>query len=28
VGIMRWPLYWVLGVLLPLSIALAWWVRR
>jgi hypothetical protein len=28
VGVMRWPIYWVLGVLMPLSIALAWWVRR
>jgi len=27
IGIMRWPLYVVLGVLLPLSIAIAW-VRR
>ncbi|MEA2937164.1 MAG: chromate transporter [Alphaproteobacteria bacterium] len=24
VGIMRWPLYWVLAVLIPLSIAWAW----
>jgi chromate transporter len=28
VGVMRWPIYWVLAVLMPLSIALAWWVRR
>jgi chromate transporter len=28
VGILRWPIYWVLGVLIPLSIGLAWWVRR
>jgi chromate transporter len=28
VGIMRWPLVWVLAVLVPVSIALAWWVRR
>jgi chromate transporter len=27
VGIMRWPLYWALAVLVPLSIAIAW-VRR
>ena len=28
VGVMRWPLPYVLLVLVPLSIALAWWVRR
>src|SRR5688572_23173904 len=28
IGIMRWPLLWVLAVLVPVSIALAWWVRR
>jgi chromate transporter len=28
VGIMRWPIYWVLLVMLPVSIAVAWWVRR
>ncbi len=28
VGVMRWPLHWVLLVLLPSSIALAWWRRR
>jgi chromate transporter len=28
VGMLRWPIYWVLGVLIPLSIALAWWARR
>src|SRR5215470_11456572 len=28
VGVLRWPIYWVLGVLVPLSIGLAWWVRR
>jgi chromate transporter len=28
IGVLRWPIYWVLGVLIPLSIALAWWVRR
>jgi chromate transporter len=27
VGIMRWPLYWALAVLVPLSIAIAW-MRR
>src|SRR4051794_29535410 len=28
IGVLRWPIYWVLGVLIPLSIALTWWVRR
>jgi|SRR6478609_8468489 chromate transporter len=28
VGVLRWPIYWVLGVLMPLSVALAWWARR
>jgi chromate transporter len=28
IGVMRWPLLWVLAVLVPVSIALAWWVRR
>src|SRR5579872_1055810 len=28
VGLMRWPIYWVLGVLIPGGIALAWWLRR
>jgi chromate transporter len=28
VGFMRWPMYWVLPVLIPISIALAWWTRR
>ena len=28
VGVMRWPLLWVLAVLVPVSIGLAWWVRR
>lgn len=28
VGVMRWPLPYVLLVLAPISIALAWWVRR
>jgi chromate transporter len=27
IGLMRWPLYWALAVLVPLSIAIAW-VRR
>jgi chromate transporter len=28
IGWFRWPLLWVLLVLVPASIALAWWVRR
>jgi chromate transporter len=28
VGVLRWPIYWVLGVVIPVSIALAWWTRR
>jgi chromate transporter len=28
VGVLRWPIYWVLPVLVPVSIAVAWWVRR
>jgi chromate transporter len=28
VGIARWPIYWVLGVLIPASVVLAWWTRR
>jgi chromate transporter len=28
VGVMRWPMYVVLPLLIPGSIALAWWVRR
>jgi chromate transporter len=28
VGILRWPIYWVLGVLIPCGIASAWWMRR
>ncbi len=28
VGILRWPIYWVLGVLIPSGIALAWWQRQ
>jgi chromate transporter len=27
VGVLSWPIYWVLGVLVPCSIALAWWLR-
>lgn len=28
VGFMRWPIYWVLALLVPCSILLAWWTRR
>ncbi len=28
IGIMRWPLYGVLALLMPASVAIAWWVRR
>lgn len=28
IGVMRWPLLWVLCVLVPVSIGLAWWTRR
>ena len=28
IGVMRWPMLWVLLVLVPLSIVLAWWWRR
>lgn len=28
IGILRWPLPWVLAVLAPLSIALAWWKTK
>jgi chromate transporter len=28
VGILHWPIYWVLGVLIPSGIAAAWWMRR
>jgi chromate transporter len=28
IGVMRWPLYLVLAVLVPASIAIAWWLRR
>ena len=28
IGLMRWPLLWVLIVLAPASIGLAWWMRK
>ncbi len=28
VGVLSWPIYWVLGMLIPCSIALAWRMRR
>jgi chromate transporter len=28
VGILSWPIYWVLGALIPCGIAVAWWTRR
>jgi chromate transporter len=28
VGVLQWPIYWVLGVLVPASAALIWWMRR
>lgn len=28
VGVLRWPLLWVMAMLLPVSVALAWWARR
>jgi chromate transporter len=28
IGVMRWPIYIVLVILVPVSIALAWWARR
>jgi chromate transporter len=28
IGVMRWPIYFVLAVLVPASIAIAWWGRR
>jgi hypothetical protein len=28
VGLMRWPLIWVLLAATPISIALTWWWRR
>jgi hypothetical protein len=27
IGVMRWPLLWVMAVVAPTSIALAWWRR-
>jgi chromate transporter len=27
-GVLRWPLLWVMAMLLPVSVALAWWQRR
>jgi hypothetical protein len=27
IGVMRWPLLWVMVVLAPTSIAIAWWRR-
>jgi len=28
IGLLRWPVWWVLLVLIPLSIAIAWWWQR
>jgi hypothetical protein len=28
VGVLRWPLLWVMAVIAPLGIAVAWWERR
>jgi hypothetical protein len=28
IGLMRWPLLSVMLVMVPVSIGLAWWVRR
>jgi chromate transporter len=28
IGVIRWPLYFVLAILGPASIAIAWWMRR
>jgi hypothetical protein len=28
IGLMRWPLLWVMIVLAPVSIGLAWWMRK
>jgi hypothetical protein len=28
IGVFRWPIYWVLAALLPMSIALAWWTHE
>ena len=27
-GVLRWPLLWVMAMLLPVSVGLAWWQRR
>jgi hypothetical protein len=27
-GVLRWPLLAVMAVLMPISVALAWWRRR
>ena len=28
IGLMRWPLLWVMLVMVPISIGLSWWIRR
>ncbi len=28
VGVLRWPIWWCLAVLIPVSIAIVWWSRR
>jgi hypothetical protein len=28
IGLLRVPLLWALAMLAPLSIAIAWWIRR
>jgi chromate transporter len=28
VGVLRWPLLWVMVVVAPLGIAIAWWERK
>jgi chromate transporter len=28
IGLLRWPIWWCLLVLIPVSIAIAWWSRR
>jgi chromate transporter len=28
VGVLRWPLLWVMAAIVPLGIAIAWWERR
>ena len=28
IGVLRWPLHWVLAAAIPASVALAWWGRR